>query len=235
MDVSPRQQLELAKERFALQDYHGTIHLVEELVEQGRAFADAYHIIGLSYELVDQPERALEAFDAALKLNPRYVEAHMHRGIVLARLGREQDAALAFAEAKASGGEDWGGLPAHHAAKLANKHAELGEAYALAGALNRAVEQYQRALELGRHFHDVRYRLGRVLLDAGRSLEAREELEQVAEARPDMVEARAALGLACYLSGDPRSARRIWEAVAEDHPQDRRATAYLSMLERFGG
>ncbi|MDH3457758.1 MAG: tetratricopeptide repeat protein [Gemmatimonadota bacterium] len=232
MDVSPAQQLQLAKSRFALQDYHGTIHLLEELISEGRAFADVYHLIGLSYELVDQPERALEAFDNALLVNPTYVEAHIHRGIVLAGLGREEDAESAFAAAKKVGGAERGGVSAHHAAKLANKHADLGEAYAEARDLARAIQQFERALELGPSFHDLRLRLGRLLLDAGRTLEAREELAVVAKERPDMVEGRAAYGLACYLCGDASTARSTWQDLAREYPEERRVKAYLSMLDR---
>ena len=101
MDLSSKQQLELAKERFGLQDYYGAIHLLEDLIERGKAFADAHHLLGVCYELVDQPERALAAFDRALVLNPRYVEANIHRGIVLAGLGREREAERAFAAASA--------------------------------------------------------------------------------------------------------------------------------------
>ncbi len=232
MNVSPAQRLELAKERFELQDYYGAIHLLEELIESGRAFADAHHLLGLSYELAGQPERALEAFDRALSLNPNYVEANIHRGIVLADLGREGEAAEAFARARQSGSEDRGGVPQHHAAKLANQHAELGEAYAEAGALNEAINQYRRALELGPSFHDLRYRLGRLLLDAGRSLEAREELEKVVAARPGSADAGAAFGLACYLAGDAASAKAVWQALGEEHPTDLRVKAYLGMLAR---
>jgi len=60
MDVSPVQLLERAKERFALNDYFGAIHLLVELTERGRAYADAQHLLGLCYHLADQPERALE-------------------------------------------------------------------------------------------------------------------------------------------------------------------------------
>ncbi|NIM52890.1 MAG: tetratricopeptide repeat protein [Gemmatimonadales bacterium] len=232
MDVSPAQQLELAKERFELQDYYGAILLLEELIEDGRAFADAFHLLGLSQELIGQPERALEAFDQALALNPRYVEANIHKGIVLAGLGRDQEAEAAFAAARESGGRDMGGVPAHHASQLANKHAELGEAYAEAGALGRAIEQYRTALDLGPTYHDLRYRLGRLLLEAGRSLEAREELEVVVKARPNSPDAQAAFGLACYLAGDAATARSVWEALSREHPEDIRARAYLGMLAR---
>jgi tetratricopeptide (TPR) repeat protein len=234
MDLSPSQLLEQAKERFALEDYYGCVHLLEGLVDTGRGYADAHHLLGLSYFLVGQAEKALGAVDHALQLNPRYLEALMHRGIILNALGRAEEADQAFAAARAAGGGDRAGIPAHHAAKLANQHAALGDAYADAGAPGQAIEQYQAALRLGPGFQDLRYRLAQLLLEAGRSLEAREELEQLVGVRPQSVEARAALGLACYLAGDVQSARETWTALAKERPGDARVKAYLSMLERAG-
>ena len=232
MDISAHRLLERAKERSELGDYFGCIHLLEELIESGRAYADAHQLLGLAYHMVGRSERALESFDRALALNPRYVEAHIHRGIVLSDLGRSAEAELAFTHAKDCGGADRGGVKEHHAAKLSNLHAALGEAYVEAGALNQAIEQYQAALRLGPNFHDLRYRLGRLLLDAGRSLEAREELQIAADARPGSVPNQLALGLACYVSGDAVTARAVWEKIAAENPEDSRAPAYLAMLDR---
>ena len=81
-------------------------------------------------------------------------------------------------------------LNAHHAGKLANHHAALGEAYAEAGALDPAIAQYRTALMLGPAFQDLRLRMGRLLLEAGRTLEARETLGEVLQARPGSVEAK---------------------------------------------
>ena len=232
MDLRPSQLLEQAKERFAVDDYYGAIHLLEELVASGRAFADAHHLLGLCYYMIGQRERALEAVERALELNPRYLEALMHRGVVLSALGRVEEAQEAFATARAAAAGERGGIPSHHADKLANQHAQLGEAYAEAGALSQAIEHYQAALRLGPTFQDLRYRLARLLLEAGRALEAREELERLLAARPGSPEARSALGLACYLSGDVASARAIWSALAAERPNDARVQAYLAMSER---
>lgn len=232
MDVSPDQLLERAKERFELQDYFGAIHLLEELIAGGRAFADAHHLLGLCYHLVGQTDRGLVSLEHAIGLNPRYVEARIHRGVIFAELGRTADAEADFAAAREAGSERRDGIPSHHAAKLANHHAALGEAYAEVGALDRAIDQYRAALELGPAFHDLRYRLGRLLLEAGRVLEAREMLAEVAAARPGSAEVRGTLGLAAYLSGDAATAREIWEAIKRDQPGDPRASAYLAMLER---
>lgn len=232
MHLSSDHLVSQARERFALQDYHGAIHLLEEVVATGRDFADVHHLLGLCWSLLGQEGRALAAFDQALALNPGYLEAHIHRGIVLNALGRVDEGRAAFAAAASSGGPPVSGLPAHVAGRLANAHAELGEAYAEAGALDRAVGQYRTACALGPGFPDLRYRLARLLLESGHVLEAKEELERVAAERPGFVDAQATLGLARYLSGDAGGAEEAWRACLAARPENARVEAYLAMLGR---
>jgi tetratricopeptide (TPR) repeat protein len=232
MEVSSEQLVEDAKERFESQDYFGAVHLLQDLVGSGRAFADAHHLLGLSFHMLGQSERALESLNSALTLNPNYIEAQVHRALVLDALGRSAEAAAGLARARELGAGERQGIPTPHAAKLANMHAGVGEAYAETGAYDRAIEQYRRALELGPNFHDLRYRLARLLLETGRSLEARSELEAVVRARPQFYDASAALGLAAYVLGDVATARRTWSALQRDRPNEPKVRAYLSMLDR---
>ena len=221
-----------ARERFAVQDYYGAVHLLQEIVDGGRAFADVHHLLGVSLSLLGQSDRALAEFRRALALNPRYLEALIHQGLVLNELGRSDEADESFRRAAASVAPPSTGLSAHVASRLANLHAELAEAYAEGGAPGRAIEEYQRALELGPAFHDLRYRMARLLLETGRALEAREALETVLEARANFVDAEAALGLAHYLAGDAIGARDIWKKCLQRRPENVRVEAYLAMLGR---
>jgi len=223
-----------ARERFVVQDYYGAVHLLESVVDSGRAFADVHHLLGVSLSLLGQAERALAELGRALELNPQYVEALIHQGLVLNELGRTDEAQEAFGHAAQHLAKPTAGLPAPVAAQLANRHAELGETYASAGAIDRAIGQYEAALELGPEFHDLRYRMARLLLEAGRPLEAREALEAVVGARPNFVDAEAALGLAHYLSGDAGGARSVWENCLARRPENARVEAYLAMLSRAG-
>jgi protein O-GlcNAc transferase len=223
-----------ARDRFAVQDYYGAIYLLEEIVASGRAFADVHHLIGVSLSLLGRQADALREFGRALELNPRYLEALIHQGLILSDMGRAAEAEESFRRAAASVAPSSNGLPSPVAAKLANQHAELGDAYAEAGALSQAIEQYARALELGPGFHDLRYRMARLMLEAGRALEARETLEEVVHARPNFVDAEAALGLAHYLSGDGVGARDVWKACLARRPENARVEAYLAMLGRSG-
>jgi len=232
MEVSPERLVEQANERFQLQDYYGAIHLLEEVVGTGRAFADAHHLLGVSYSLAGQAEKALEQLDRALALNPNYIEALIHRALVLNELGREEEANAVLRRAKQIGSERRAGLPGHMAAKLANQHAALGQAYLEAGGLNEAIAQYEAALALGPAFHDLRYKLGRLLLEAGRALEAHEHFQTIVRERPAYLDAAAMLGLACYLAGDGLAARAVWEQLKARRPEDPRVEAYLALLSR---
>ena len=232
MDASPERRVDQARERFQLQDYYGAIHLLEEIIAIGHAYADAEHMLGLCYSLVGQAEKALAHLDRALKLNPQYVEALVHRALVLNDLGREQEATESLRRAGQIGGKSRLGFPNHLAAKLANLHAHLADAYIEAGGMREAIGQYQAALALGPEFHDLRYKLGRLLLQAGRVLEAREQFEIIVRSRPNFLDAAAMLGLASYLSGDGLSARVVWEDCRRRRPEDPRVEAYLAMLDR---
>ena len=233
MDVSTRGIVDVARERFANRDYYGALLALGDLSGSGRDYADIYHLRGLCFSLLDRPDEALQEFDRALALNPRYLEALLHRGLVLNQIGRGSEAAAAFAAAAAAEGPPVAGLSAPIAARLANEHARLGDLYAEAGALAEAVLECRRAVELGPDFHDLRLRLARLLLESGNPLQAREELELILAARPDWVEAKVQLGMARYLAGDTAGARDTWRACRDARPDFERVTAYLAMVERI--
>jgi tetratricopeptide (TPR) repeat protein len=233
MQVSADHLLGQARERFAVQDYYGAVHLLEEVIASGRSFADAHHLLGLSLALLGHKERALAEFEQALVLNPGYIEANIHRGILLNELGRAEEAEESFRRATAHGEPAVAGFSRPVAARLANQHAEIGEAYAEAGALAEAIVEFRRAVDLGPTFHDLRYRLARLLLESGRPLEAREELERILEGHPDFLDALASLGLAHYLSGDAAAAREVWARCQAKRPSNARVEAYLAMARRL--
>ncbi len=232
MDIQPDRIVERAKERIEAGDPYGAVHLLREVTESGKAFADAHHLLGLAYSMIGQPEDALVEYDRALALNPKYVDAHLNRAVTLNELGRYDDAVAAFKAAQGLGGVDHTGFPAPEASRLANLHAELAEAYVEAGGLPQAIEQYAKAAELRPEFLDLRYRLARLRLEVGDVALARRELEAILEARPSFFDARAAFGMACYLQGDTAVARAAWQQCRGERPDEPRITAYLALLDR---
>ena len=225
-------QIALARERFALRDYHGTVLLLREVLARGIDFADARHMLGLALSMLDRHDEALVEFDAALARNPRYLEAHVNRAVVLAAMGREAEAQEAFAVAGELGRPDASGFPAAIGNRLANAHVALGHEYRQAGAFEEAEAQYRRALALRPGFPDVRLALARALMDRGAHAEASVELDAVLAARPDLPDALVLRGLAAYLIGDLTAAATAWNRAAATAPDDPRVDTYRAMLAR---
>ncbi len=234
MDARPDRQVARARELFDAGDVHGAVHVLTEVTAGGGGFADAHNLLGLAYSLLGRKDDALKELDCALQLNPRYVDAHLNRAVLLNELGRYEDAEAAFGKAQELGRVDDTGFSAPMASRLANLHAELAEAYVEAGGLDEAIRQLERAVHLRPAFTDLRYRLARLLLDKGEVPRARAELESILKERPS-VDARASLGMACYLAGDHAAARAAWEECRREAPKDARISAYLSLLARVGG
>jgi len=234
MDARPDRLVARARELFDAGDVHGAIHTLAEVTAGGGGFADAHHLLGLCYSMVGRKDDALSELDRALELNPRYVDAHLNRAVLLNEVGRYDDAATAFAAAQDLGRVDDTGFSAPMASRLANLHADLAEAYVEAGGLEEAIRQLERAVHLRPAYIDLRYRLARLLLERGEVARARTELESILKERASL-DARASLGMACYLQGDLVAARAAWEQCGREAPKDPRIGAYLSLLARIGG
>lgn len=222
----------MARERFATRDYRGAALLLASAIDGGQGYADAHHMLGLCYAMTEQRDAALRSFDAAIKLNPRYVEAHLNRAIVLSDLGRAEEAEEALRMAHTYGRPDSSGFPAVVANRLANMHAELGRAYREAGDYTSALGQLHYALSLRPGFLDLRLDLARTLLDSGKPHDAARELDAVLQSRPGWLDAMLLRGLAAYLAGDLEQAKSVWEGASERHPEEPRLETYRSMLAR---
>ncbi len=232
MDGTTSRLVTRARERLEAGDAYGAIHFLHEAMASGRTFADAHNLLGLATSAVGRQEEALGEFDKALTLNPRYVDALLNRAVTLNELGRYEEAAEAFRQAQGLAGVDHTGFEAPVASRLANLHAELGEAYVEAGGLAEAIDQYERAARLRPEYVDLRFRLARLRLEAGDVARARSELESILELRPGFADARVTLGMACHLLGDGAAARAAWERCRRERPDDVRVAAYLALLER---
>jgi tetratricopeptide (TPR) repeat protein len=221
-----------ARDRYAVRDYHGSTLLLREAVVEGLAYADAHNLLGLCLALIGRPEEALVSFDAALALNPRYVEAHLNRAVLLNDMGRSDEARSAFETAEQLGKADETGFPVMVANRLANAHASLAAEYRAAGALDEAIAQFERALELRPGYADVRLAMARALTERGRHAEASRELDEVLRGRPEWLDAMLLRGLTAYLQGDLATADVVWTSAAERHPEEPRVEIYRSMLAR---
>ncbi|MEU0068291.1 tetratricopeptide repeat protein [Streptomyces sp. NPDC006332] len=129
--------------------------------------AAAYYRRGKALGEADRADRALTAFDEAVRLRPGYAAAHFHRGIALRDLGRLTEALDAFAEAHRRD-------PAHVQAMF-----ERGNVFLKLRQPENAVEAYAQAVRIEPRYVEA-------LINKGVTLS---NLEQPAEALADLDEA----------------------------------------------
>ncbi|HEX2094462.1 MAG TPA: tetratricopeptide repeat protein [Longimicrobiaceae bacterium] len=235
-EPTTEQLIARGKEAYARNAYLAALEDLQEAARREPRFADLHNLVGLCLSLTGRPEAAVDAFDQALAVNPRYVEAHLNRAITLNDLGRLDEAREAFERAAQADGENsGGGFTATVSGVVANRHGELGDLYAAAGALPEAEEQYRRACEIRPRFLDLRNKLARTLLDLGRTDDAIAELRAVLDVNPAFATARITLGLALYRAGSLAAAEVEWERCLQQRPGNAQVSGYLRLLRSQRG
>ncbi|HSJ32635.1 MAG TPA: tetratricopeptide repeat protein [Longimicrobiales bacterium] len=175
---------QLGRHAFERKDYSTALEHFRAILADHPEYADIRHFAGLCLVFLGRPEEAVVELDAALAVNPGYVEANINRALVLQELGRYEEARLAFEEASEHERRNHGRFPAAATARLANAHAGVGDLYMETGAPGDAAAQYYMALELRPQFHDIRNKYATALLGMGRLDEAAQQLRRVLKATP---------------------------------------------------
>jgi tetratricopeptide (TPR) repeat protein len=130
-----------------------------------------------------EPDRALDRFAEAVRLNPGAADAHAYLGTALAELGRV-DEAIAAGERAVSSAPD-----------RATAHNNLAISYTEAGRISEAREAAAQAVRLRPDFAEAHNSLGNALFAAGRLDDALASYDRAVELLPAYVEALVNRGL----------------------------------------
>jgi tetratricopeptide (TPR) repeat protein len=231
MDSELETLIATGREAYTKGDFSRAEEVLSQAILRGAAYADLHHMLGVVYHSWGLYSKARAAFEEALKINPHYTEAALNLAITYNDLGRYAEAKEILARSIPK--EKEGELPGEQLtkAKLANLHAEVGDAYRSARMPKDAAIEFRRALGLCPRFVDIRTRLAQALIEDGRAEEAIEELRLALSDRPHYVPALLQLGLLLHTRGDTKGAREALEAVLAIQPGHDRAETYLRMLE----
>jgi tetratricopeptide (TPR) repeat protein len=161
---------------------------------------------------------AVSEFQEAIRLNPQFAAAHMHLGMALLA---EQQTAVAIEELTV----------ASQLAESAAVFTELGNAHVANNEDDKAIVEFQRAINLDSAYTEAKYQLARALERAGHDREAVPLLRQVVAAEPKNREAGSSLGLSLLVTGNPKDAIPFLERTLEQKPAD--ATAHENLAAAY--
>ncbi len=158
-------------------------------------------------------ERALAAFDEAIRLDSRFADAHAARGEALwARYGETRDPGLPQ-QAMAAGSE---------ALRLGPERAQVRYSIALTldgiGKRDEAIEELQRALALQPNYDEARTLLGQVLARQGRIDDAAAEIQKAIALRPGFWGHYSVLGAMLFQAARYEDALTAFRHVTELQP-----------------
>lgn len=239
------QQVRHAKAAYVARDFARARPLLEAIVSAGQKYADVYNMLGVVYHDSGLFSKAQAALESALELNPRYIEAALNLSVLFNDLGKYKAAHTVYERAleacQAALSPKGAPEPPRTervpkdpfvAGKLANMHAELAEAYRHAGKLAEACAEYDKALELGPSFLDLKTKLALVRMEMQQPEVAAQTLGEALQKDGKYIPARLHLGICCYVMGRHEEAVGHWQTILEQQPHHPSAAMYLRLAQR---
>jgi tetratricopeptide (TPR) repeat protein len=230
MDERTKQLLILGREHYAKREFEKAEELLREVLATEDRFADVHDMLGVIAHSRGNFVVAERHFERALAINPRYTEAALNLAVTYNDRGKYKEAREIYKRIQGKPTGTVTQLDPFARGKLANMHADLGQAYADAGLPHEAIGEYDKAVALCPQFADLRTKLAGLLREVNNLSAAREHYEAAIAARPNYVPAHIQLGATLLALGLPDSAEEQWKKVIELEPDNSRAKMYLRML-----
>lgn len=184
-------------------------------------FFDAMGLVYFSTETFDKAE---ESYREAIKVDPKYTDAHHNLGVLYNHLGRYDEAISEFELV----------LQDELYRNRANTLNALGWAYHKKADYKNAEDAFKKTIKHDRLYLIAYDNLGKVYIDSKRYDEAVAILEQVLKLESNYPEARLDLGIAYLKLGKTDEAKTEFErAIALDPqgPIGKEAKKYLELLK----
>jgi tetratricopeptide (TPR) repeat protein len=231
MDERTRKLLARGREHYERREFDKADAVLREIALQEDRFADVSHMLGVIAHWRGDLKAAARYFENAVELNPAYTEALLNLAVTYNDLGRYDAARQVHARIRKLESTGPIAIDPFTRGKIANLHADLGRAYAEAGVLVEAIEEYVKAIVLCPGFADIRTRLGNLYRDSGDLERARGEYQAAKDANPKYAQARIMLGVTLFSLGDSAGALSEWRDVLDMEPENRSAQMYVRMIE----
>ena len=199
-------------------DYNSAILLANELIEKKINQSMVYNILGASLSSVNQHNQAIEAYNAAVLIDPKNEELYRNLGKSLSFIDKDDQAIKAFEKAieLKNNNDDsffnigliflkknnfnksihYFNLAIEKNNKFFQAYYNLGIIYSKQGDLNLASTFYLKAIGVNKNYYKALNNLGSIYIKLKLTNEAILQLQNAIKVKPDYVEALSNLGVA---------------------------------------
>lgn len=231
MNEQVKQRLVLGREHYGKREFDKAEHLLRLVLQEEDRFADVHDMLGVIAHANGNFIAAERHFERALEINPSYTEAALNLAVTYNDRGKYEKAREIYERIQTRHAQT-SGLDPFVRGKIANMHADLGQAYQDAGLVREAIAELERATALCPQFPDLQTKLGTLLRETDDLPGARLRYEAALSVRPGYTPARIQLGVTLLALGERTLAEEHWKGVLEDEPDNAQAKMYLRMSNR---
>jgi tetratricopeptide (TPR) repeat protein len=224
--ISPKEvqsRLELAENYLVAAEPRSALEQLRLIKNQAHDNPSLYFFLGVAHELLNDPERSIQAYEQAVSIDPSFGEAWNNLGQVRQAIGEFEASARAYEQALALEGYMTPEFAAYNMASLMAEQGRLDEALAYSRL---GMEKNRRYIPLYQQSSDLLRRTGRIE-------EAVEVLETGVLARPDNPDLKIMLAEELIRAGRERDARKWFLQVMEQEPESdaaRTAAGYMEVI-----
>ncbi len=206
--------------------------LIRSTIHNHSSNAQLHNLLGLTFHKQSRFVEAIQEFEAALQINPSFVEAGLNLAATLSDLSRYDEAKKVFADLRSRQDPKRKQSPLV-LGRLADQHASSGRLYEGVGMYAEAIQEYRKATSLFEPLVDVKLSLSWLYIRTGQLDRAKIELEGLVSDQPEVADARSLLGLIFYKLGRADQAREHWHKAQKIDPNHASSRAYLRITSTY--
>ena len=167
---------------FSSERFQDALSAIEELIEDNSNDALLFNIRGACYAALDQKNLAIENYEKAVAINPRYAKAHYNLAGALHDLEDFNASIKSY--------QDTLNIEADYA----EAHNNLGNVFREVNQLDSAIDSFKKAIAIKPDYVEAYYSLGSCFQELGRLEDALQFYDRVLELRPNFTEIHNNLG-----------------------------------------
>ncbi|MFW7378170.1 MAG: tetratricopeptide repeat protein [Oligoflexus sp.] len=204
--------------------------LKESLAELGE-LANLHNLLAVTYHRQSKFQEAIESFEKAIELNPRYIEAALNLAVTYCDLGLYEEGERVYRTAQEQVQVGKSQVSSLITGRLANLHNQTALAYEHAGLFQEALKEYEKAIQLYPHMPDILIKIARLEYQQGRPDRAKTYLLEYERRFSPEPAVYNLLGLIALSEGDIVAAKNRWLKSQDLNPEDRLSRSYLRCLD----
>ena len=222
IEINPSQnQLNEVMQSYSSGKFQEALHATQFLIKKFPNDPLLFNISGACYSELGQIEFAINSFEKAISLNPKYAEAYYNLGVAFQKTHKTDNAIESYKEA----------INGKHAYPSA--HNNLGLILLGRGNLDSAIKSFEWAIAYNPEYAEAHNNLGAAFQELNKIDEAIKQYKKAVTINPTYAQAFNNLGISCQSVGLKDEALNHYEraiTIESDYPE---AHFNLSILKKY--